>query len=97
MKEAEAAITVTATPTMGASEVLVAGLGPGALSGSRLGCSPSLVLLLRPLPLLLFPPNQVQPLLMPLLQLLLVGGHVLGFAGWELFFDELGGQSQKAS
>ena len=68
----------------------------GALSGRRLCGSPRLVLLLRPLPLLPLPLDQVEPLLMPLLQLLLIGGDILCFTGRELFFDELGGQSQKA-
>lgn len=72
------------------------GLGRGALLGSRLCCLLSQVLLLCLLPELLFPLNQVQQFLMPLLQLLLVGGDVLCFTGGQLVFDELGGQRQKA-
>lgn len=67
------------------------------LLGRGLCCSPSLVLLLCPLSLLLLPLKQVSPLQMPLVQLLLIGSEVLCFTGGELFFDELGGQSQKAS
>lgn len=84
------------SPVMGASEVLWRGWAAGP-SGSHLSCSPCLEFPLRLLPVLPLPLDQVQPLLVPLLQLLLVGGNVLCLTGRELVFDELGGQSQKVS
>lgn len=94
---AEAAIAVTVPPKTGSSDVLAMGGGAGGPSGRGLRCCASLVLLLRLLPLLLLPLNQVHSLLMPPLQLLLIGCDVLCFTGGELLCDELRGQSQKAS
>lgn len=55
------------------------------------------MLSLRLLPLLLFPLDQLHPLLMPLLQLLLVDLDVLCFTAGELFLHQLACQGQKTS
>lgn len=95
MEEAEAAIGVTMVPDR-AGEVPGVRLSCGALLGGRLCCLPSQVLPLRLLPELPFPLDQAKQILVPLLQLLLVGGDVLCFAGGQLGSDELGSQRQKA-
>lgn len=70
-------------------------LARGAL-GCSLGCTQGLVFLLRSLPLLLFPLDQLHPLQVPLAQFLLISSQVLGLTCGEFFFDKLGGQRQKA-
>lgn len=72
-----------------------AGAAGRGTSGCILGRTQRLVLLLRLLPLLLFPLHQLHPLQVPLTEFLLVGGQVLGLTGGEFLSHKLGGQSQK--